>query len=152
MEAVVDANVFIRGEKFPGFDQFYVAQEVMEELESQRARTDFDLREVEVRQPSEEAVRRVEEKSEEINAHTSETDEKLLGLALELDAVLVTDDKGLQNLASHLDVSFESYLGDEIEGKRSWKRLCGNCSSKFEGEKCSRCGSTRVQRKPDRRS
>ncbi|MFB6213752.1 MAG: DNA-binding protein [Candidatus Nanohaloarchaea archaeon] len=147
MRAVVDANVFMRGPG-PGYDSYLTVPEVMEELESGSSRLSFDTSSVEVREPSTDSIETVEQKSGEINAETSETDERLLALALELDEVIVTDDLGLQNLAAHLGVEFESYLGDEIEERRAWTLVCANCGREVDGEKCSACGSTGVERKP----
>lgn len=148
MPAVVDANVFMRGSGITGYDRLYTVPEVMEELESDTSRIGFDTTDVEVRDPSEDTVSKVHQKSDEINSATSTADERLLALALELGATLVTDDKGLQNLAAHLEVEFESYMGDEIDEKRAWKKVCRNCGSEVSGDTCSKCGSTRVERKP----
>lgn len=148
MPAVVDANVFIRGKTNLEFDELYTVPSVEEELESAGARTSFEVRDVQVKEPSTESLERVREKSEEINSPTSEADEALLALALDTGAVLVTDDMALQNLALHLDVEFQSYMGEEAEEKRSWIKVCGNCSTEVSGDECPRCGSTRFQRKP----
>lgn len=152
MPAVVDANVFMRGKANLEFDSFYTVPAVMEELESTSSRLSFDTSEVEVQKPPKEALERVREKSDEVNSETSDADEQLLALALDLGATLVTDDLGLQNLALHLGADFQAYMGEEVEQERTWKRVCENCGAEVSGDKCSRCGSTQVRRKPDRYS
>jgi UPF0271 protein len=147
MAAVLDANVFMRGKGVNRSD-CYTTPSVMEEMESSSSRLSFDTSDVHVQEPSRDGLEKVEQKSREINAETSGEDERLLALALDLDATIITDDLGLQNLASHLGVEFEAYMGEEIGEQREWKRVCANCGSKVSGEKCSRCGSTRVERKP----
>lgn len=149
MDAVLDANVFIRMESLSGFDAVYTVPAVREELESRAAELGWKASGVEVVEPSAEAVERVEGKAEEVGAETSDTDQSLLALALDLDATLVTDDKGLQNLALHLDQDFQAYMGDEVEEERSWTRVCANCGEEVPGRKCPSCGSTTVRRKPD---
>lgn len=150
MAAVLDANVFMRGNANLGFDNYYTVPSVVEELESSDARTSFDTEDVKVLEPPEMNLKRVREKSEEINSPTSSADEELLALALDREVVLVTDDKPLQNLALHLDADFQSYMGEKVEEKRVWNIVCENCGKEVSGDGCSRCGSTRTRRKPDR--
>ncbi len=150
--AVLDANVFIRGRSNLEFDEFYTVPEVVEELESSKSRLNFDVRDVKVESPSREVLDDVRERSSAVGAATSDTDERLLALAIDLDMVLVTDDMDLQNLAMHLDADFQSYMGEEVEEKLSWVKVCDNCGSQVEGSKCPRCGSTRFRRKLDRYS
>lgn len=147
MPPVVDANVFMRGRKRP-FDSAYTVPEVMKELKSDEARFNFDLEEISVLEPEEEYVKQVGRKSDDINSPTSDTDEELLALALQLDEKLITDDKALQNLALHLDVGFDSFIQDRIKEKRRWKKRCSNCGAEFEEGKCSVCGSTDFSLKP----
>lgn len=147
MAAVLDANVFMRGKGVSRSD-CYTTPSVMEELESSSSKLSFDTSDVHVREPSCDSLERVKQKSSEIESPTSGEDERLLALALDLGAAIVTDDLGLQNLASHLGVDFEAYMGDEIGEQRSWKHVCGNCGGEVSGEKCSKCGSSRVERKP----
>lgn len=150
--AVLDANVFIRGKASLGFDELYTVPEVADELESSGSKMNFKVKDVEIRSPSKESLERVESKSSKVGAATSEADEMLLALAMDLDAVLVTDDMDLQNLALHLDADFESYMGDEVDRKLSWKRVCENCGAETDSGSCPRCGSTRFRRKLDQYS
>lgn len=145
MPAVVDANVFMRGKASLDFSEFYTTPGVMEELESSGAKLRFDTSEVDVREPPEESLGKVREKAGEINSPTSDADESLLALALDLDATLVTDDLALQNLALHLGSDFRAYMGGEVGEKRCWERVCENCGAGVEGGKCPRCGSSQVR-------
>lgn len=141
---VADANVFIRGRRTP-FDSALTVPEVMEELESDEAQRKFDFADISVREPSEDVLSKIKEKSDELNSPTSEVDEKLLALALETGQTLVTDDKALQNLSLHLGVSFESYMTDRIEKKKHWEEYCPNCGREVEGH-CDRCGRETTRR------
>lgn len=150
--AVLDANVFIRGKASLGFDELYTVPEVESELESRGSRMNLQVKDIEVRSPSKEVLERVKAKSSEVGATTSAADERLLALAIDLEAVLVTDDMDLQNLALHMDADFESYMGDEVKEMRSWKRVCENCGAATDSGSCPRCGSTQFRRKLDQYS
>ncbi len=146
---VADTNVFIHGRKRP-FSSALTVPEVLEELKSSEARLSFDLSDIEVAEPSDDAVDTVKAKSNEIDSPTSDVDEKLLALALEKGEELFTDDKALQNLALHLGIEFNSFLSDGVEEKVKWRTVCENCGEEVEGDRCPRCGSTLLRRKRDR--
>jgi len=152
MTAVIDANIFMRGKASLDFDDLLTSPSVIEELESSSSRLKLSVTDVDVVEPSAESIEKVGEKSEEINSPTSKADEELLALALDRGAVLVTDDMALQNLASIIDVEFESYIGEKIDSEFRWRVVCDNCGNERLGEKCGRCGSTRKQRKRDQYS
>lgn len=152
MKPVVDANVLIHGRTNYRFDEAYTIAEVLEELKSSEARLKADSIELDVEEPSPEALEKVHEKSDEINSGTSNVDEKLLALAMTLDTTLVTDDHALQNLALALDVDFKGFLSDEITEQREWKIVCANCGAEIESTPCPRCGSDQTRKKLDSRS
>ncbi len=145
MEAVVDANVFLHGRGNYGFSKAYLVPEVAEEVKSSKGRNNLEKIDYEVRIPSEEALEKVKDKSEDINSETSEPDEKLLALAMDLDKKLVTDDIPLQNLALHMNQDFEGYFEDKLDNKYRKEVVCKNCGSSVSGESCSSCGSTRLR-------
>lgn len=141
---VVDANVIIHGRGLN--EKLVTVPEVMEELKSSEAKTSLTSFNVETRACSEENLEKAREKSQEINSKTSEVDEKLLALALDLQEPLITDDKGLQNLALHLDADVEGFMDPVTDTKLSWKMVCPQC-----GKSECKCGATRI-RKLDQRS
>lgn len=152
MKPVVDANVLIHGRANYRFSEAFTVPEVLEELKSSESRLKADSIHIDVEEPSQEALKTVREKSREILSETSDTDEKLLALAITLDTTLVTDDQALQNLALGLDVEFEGFLADEIDEFRTWKIVCENCGTEVSSSPCPRCGSTQTRRKLDSRS
>lgn len=142
MEAVVDANVLIHGTGSFPFDKAFLVQEVVDELESDGSRNVLGNLDYEVKEPGEEAVEKVEEKSEEINSPTSEADERLLALAVYLEKELVTDDKPLQNLALHLEHEFSGFLDPETDEKFRWEKRCDNCGEEVSSGPCPKCGGS----------
>jgi len=137
---VVDANVIIHGR---GLNEKLVSiPEVIDELKSQQAKTGLNSFNVETRICSEENLEKVQEKSESINSETSEVDEKVLALALDLNEVLITDDKGLQNLAHHIGVDVEGFMDPVTDKVMSWKMVCPSCGSE---DSCS-CGVSQIRK------
>ncbi|MFB6162046.1 MAG: NOB1 family endonuclease [Halococcoides sp.] len=78
----------------------------------------------------------------------SETDRRVLAAALELDAVVVTDDYAIQNVAEALDLGVESVARDDIDEQREWIYQCQGCGREFEDDhdRCPICG-TELERK-----
>lgn len=149
MRPVIDANVLIHGRRNYSFDRAITAPEVMEELESEDSKLTAQTLDLQVRKPTQESLDIVEEKVKEIFAKVSEADKSLVALALEQETTLITDDKDLQNLASHLNVEFEAYMGDKIEKELKWKKTCSNCGREISEAPCSHCGSTQTRRRLD---
>lgn len=147
-ELVLDANTLMRGRGNLPKGKYITTPEVAEELKSQHSQNIFDNRDIGVKSPSKESREKVGELAERIESPTSEEDNSIVALALERNAVVVSDDRGVQNLCLWLDVDFQGFMQDEIEEKREWERVCVDCGSAVSGEKCSTCGSSNIERKP----
>ena len=147
MEPVIDANVVIHGRNRQDFRKVYTVPEVFEEMKSGMAKRRVDNLEIQAEEPSQESLKKVREKSYEINSPTSETDEKLVALAETLGRTLVSDDKAVQNLAKHLDIDFEGYMEDEIEKTLEWEFVCENCGTEVSSPPCPSCGHRKVRRR-----
>lgn len=147
MKPVIDANVVIHGRNRQEFETVYTVPEVLEEMESSEARRKIDNKNLKIEDPEEDALEKVREKSDEINSPTSDTDERVVALALSLEKAVVSDDKAVQNLASHLDLDFHGYMEEEIEKELEWKLVCSNCGASVTGSRCPRCGGSEVRRK-----
>ncbi|CAJ53177.1 NOB1 family endonuclease [Haloquadratum walsbyi] len=80
----------------------------------------------------------------------SDTDVRLLATAFELDAVLVTDDYAMQNVADHVDVTVNIIARDGIKEARNWIYQCQGCGREFEEnrERCPICGSELARKNP----
>lgn len=149
MRPIIDANVLMHGRRNYNFNKAYTVPQVKNELKSSESQLKAETLDLQVREPSQYSLEKVEDKKEEIYAKVSEADMALAALALDKNEKLITDDKDLQNLASHLNVEFEAFMGDEIEDELEWIRVCGNCGKDISNPSCPRCGSDQVQRKLD---
>ena len=96
-----------------------------------------------------ERVRRAAERSGDLGV-LSTTDVRLLAAALELGAVLVTDDYAIQNVAEKLDVGVEFIARDGIEEERDWRFQCQGCGREFDDsrDRCPICGSDLTRKNP----
>jgi len=104
------------------------------------------------------SVEQVEEKLGEIGGKLSTADVRLVALALDLAGrglkpVLVTDDYGLQNMASVLNLEFKSVVTPGIKSVFSWRGVCPACGKNWDGdvERCPDCGTPlrkEVSRRP----
>lgn len=144
---VVDANVIIHGRSEAEFKKALTIPEVIKELESTGASTRGELMDLKTVSPSKKIVEKVNDKAEEINSSTSDTDNKLLALAIEKDQALVTDDKELQNLGLHLEADIEGFLDEPTDQKMTWVLKCSNCGREVKKPPCPLCGSHQVQKK-----
>jgi len=160
---VADAAVFIAGAEA---EEIVTVREVIEELLSRDARLRAEVAlssgRLRLLEPSEAHIsraRRAAEKSGDA-ARLSETDLKLLALALELaergeEVVIASDDYSVQNLASVLGLRFMPVAEAGIRRRFGWRRVCTGCGRVYPPEhsgECSFCGSAiRLRRKKGRR-
>ena len=101
--------------------------------------------------PSDEAVRRVRNAAEETGDASvlSETDVRLVALAHEEQATLVTDDYAMQNVASRLGVETRGAGKEEIEEQRDWRYQCAGCGRVYDEKKrCEVCGAETTRKNP----
>jgi len=130
-------------------------REIVEEAKSLEVRSQIETallsKKIEIRQPSRESLRRVEKAMKESGDKISRGDLHLLALALDLkgDAVLLTDDYALQNLAARLDIACRRIRTPGIKEVFVWESVCPGCGRRFQAfeQKCSVCG-LKLERKP----
>ncbi len=161
MMVVADAAVFIAGVEGA---EFVTVREVIEELRSTDARLRAEvalssgkLRVLEASEPWVSRVRRAAAESGDA-ARLSETDIKLLALALELaereEVVVMSDDYSVQNLASLLGLRFMPVAEAGIKRRFGWRKVCTGCGRVYPPEhrgECTFCGSeVRLRRKKGR--
>jgi UPF0271 protein len=104
-----------------------------------------------VETPSEESVTAVYEAARETGDASvlSDVDARLVALAYEEDATLVTDDYAMQNVASRLGVETRGAGKDEIQEERDWRYQCAGCGRVYDDPgRCRVCGSETTRKNP----
>lgn len=149
---VLDSSAFITGYEPTG--PTATVPSVRDELEDS-SQYRFDAMEgsgMRIEIPGEDSRERVRRAARESGDETelSETDLYLVAAALELDAVLVTDDYAMQNVAERLGVDVEEISQEGIEEEREWLYQCQGCGRVYdENQVCPVCGSETTRKNPD---
>jgi UPF0271 protein len=144
MKKVLDTSAFFSGSECHG--ELYTTRSVVSELKDISSKIRFDLfREagLELLDPDPHALTRAREASVSAGEQESlsETDIDVLALALQLDAVVVTDDYALQNVARHLGLVAVPLRQKGTAGLR-WKYRCTGCGKYCTGPgDCPVCGA-----------
>jgi len=144
MKAILDSSVFFSDFLVNG--ELYTTPSVCDELIDIRSRGKFEtfsaegLHVVSPGAESKESVIKAAKKTRDSTV-ISDTDCDILALALELEAVIYTDDFAIQNVAGVLGV--QTIPINQRKAKRiHWKYRCSGCGRYFnhDGE-CLICGS-----------
>ena len=144
---VIDTSVILLRKAV--YEDMVTVPEVLEEVRDESSRLYLEVIDLRVEEAREEFVERVRRAAEATGDvyKLSETDMKLIAKALELGAVIVTDDYAIQNVAKKLGLRFEEIIQRGIEKEFKWIRVCRGCGRKTRYEICEVCGSeTRLKR------
>jgi len=158
---VLDTSCVINGYSSRSRNQ-YTVPEVVNEAKSLIASASvgafIDTGSLKVWDASESSIEVVEKGLERIGGRLSDTDIRVIALALDLrerglEPVILTDDYGLQNMADVLDLEFSSIMTDGIRSVYHWRKICPACGRECGREKvfCPVCGSrlkTTIVEKP----
>ena len=148
IKLVLDTIAFIAGMSMEG--ECYTVNEVLEELKSEDAKLKASLAlsqgDLKVREPDDKYINEVIKASKKTGdiLNLSQTDIKLLALAMELKGIIITDDYDMQNLAKVLEIEYKQVAELGIRKIFQWKNICKGCGKIFPLEykgRCDVCGS-----------
>jgi endoribonuclease Nob1 len=144
MRCVLDTSFFFYNLTVDG--ELYTTQSVIDELKDLRSKSRFDVlcaQGLTLAVPLVENTEKVKAASKKSGdaGIISDTDCDILALALDLEAVLWTDDFAIQNVASILGVQTAPII--QRKAKRiHWKYRCSGCGRYFDHDgECLICGS-----------
>lgn len=129
--------------------------EVLEEARDLCSRLELETAvlagKVKVGEPSPDSLAKVRAKAKQTGDVVSQTDIRLLALALDLksdNAELVTDDYAIQNIASSLGIPYSRVAMPGIKEVLRWEAVCPGCGRRYppSATKCPACGSELVRR------
>jgi len=146
VKLVLDTSALFSMQDLPTDGEAFTTPGVLKELErfgDKRAELWGDL--LRVSEPTSPSLKKVREAASRTGDSTrlSPTDAEVLALALELEAVVLTDDYSLQNLATYLGVPYRPVGLKGIKDLRKWRWRCVGCGKIFDKEMpdCPICGS-----------
>lgn len=155
MKRVLDASAFLTGRPFSG--DLFTVPEVLPEVRRHGLTPPLEAlldNQVTILAPSSEARTRVAAAARSTGdaPRLSPTDVALLALALDLGAILVTDDYSIQNVAHSLSLQYEGVLEPGIREQWTWTYRCSGCGKKWtEWRKdCPTCGAPLRTARPRR--
>ncbi len=154
---VLDTSALVGGLVLTGRGEFFTIDEVLNEakglLTKSRLEAGLLSGTVKILSPSESSLEKVKEICVRTCNVISETDAKLLALALDLEATLVTDDYALQNVAAIMGVSIRPITTEGIKEVREWEKFCPSCGRVYERKSkvCEVCGHVLSKRVKKRR-
>jgi|TARA_Y100000034_G_scaffold89158_1_gene107197 UPF0271 protein len=140
---IIDASAVINdfSTKYSDY-RLVTTTKVVKELKSRGA-----IEDLEERIPKPDLIKFVSDIDKDLSDKTSEADKELLALALEFRAPVVTDDYGIQNIATKLGVEFIPVLEEGITKVIEWEYYCSGCRRKAgKSGVCKVCGG-RIKRR-----
>jgi UPF0271 protein len=151
---VIDTNCILAGFQFDGTKTYFTSPLALDEIERGKKREELDdLVErgvLVVKPPSLDSIERINVGAQEtgdIN-RLSRADMELLALANDMEAVIISDDYSIQNLASRLGIEYEKFGKASIRKEIDWTYRCKGCGRYYEKEQmdCPVCGSEVVMK------
>ncbi len=123
----------------------------VKDLESKNA-LDRYLPKLTVLDPDTKYIKIVKNKAEEMGERLSEADVKVIALALQLGATVLSDDYGVLNVATALGLEARSVRTKGIKGNIKWVNYCPFCREVYPPgvRTCPNCGTVLLRRPADK--
>ena len=156
LKLVLDSSAFIGG-FLPEEDEYFTVHEVIDEVEDDQSkeRLSYFLNsgKIKIKEPNVEIVEDVIKKSQATGDNLSLTDIKLIALAIELDSPILSEDYGIQNVSSVMNIKYKSIRESGIKKMINWEYYCMGCRKIYSKDKkiCQDCGSI-IKRRPKRKN
>jgi UPF0271 protein len=144
MRSILDTSFFFYDLTVDG--EMYTTQSVFDELKDLRSKSRFDVlcaKGLTLAVPLVENIEKVKDATKKSGdaGIISVTDCDILALALDLEAIIYTDDFAIQNVADILGVQITPIIQRRAKRIR-WKYRCSGCGRYFEHDgECLICGS-----------
>lgn len=152
---VVDTSSILAGFQFDGTKEYYISPLAANEIKRGQKKEELDglieRETLRVQAPSLQTMDRVTVGAQEtgdIN-RLSRADIEIIALALELNALVITDDYSIQNLAKRLSVPYHPFGKEAIREEFRWTYRCKGCGKFYDTSQpdCPICGSEVVMKR-----
>ncbi len=144
MKVVLDTSALIYLNDFREFDEMLTVQEVIEEAKDSVTAIKLSSIDVKILEPAAGIVEKIQQVARETGDidRLSKTDLKLIALAKQSNATIISDDRNVQNVAERMQIPYISIFNEKITKLITWKKYCSSCKKYFNsGRICERCGS-----------
>jgi len=144
---VLDSSAFFAMEDMSGDWDAYTSPGVLQELQRYNdGRAAYLEHKVKVSDPTSISLEKVAKAAKETGdaSRLSSVDREVLALAIDLEAVLLTDDYSMQNLAKHIGLPYRAVGLKPIQKKVVWSYRCTGCGKVIKEQQpdCPVCGSS----------
>lgn len=143
IKTVLDTSALIYLNDFRRFDEILTVQEVVDEAIDRITAIKLSTIDMKILEPEKASVEKIKEaarKTGDIDK-LSKTDLKILALADQQSATIVSDDHSIQNVAEFMQIPYISTFSDKITKLITWKKYCSACDKYFSsGRVCRHCG------------
>ncbi|KYC44985.1 MAG: Endoribonuclease Nob1 [Candidatus Methanofastidiosum methylothiophilum] len=152
LKLVLDSSALIGG-FLPEEDEYYTVSDVIDEVEDcqSKERLSYFLNsgKIKIKEPKKEIVDEVIKKTQKTGDQLSLTDIKIIALAVELDSPIISEDYGIQNVSSLINVKYKSIREPGIKKIINWEYYCMGCRKIYSNTRktCQDCGSI-IKRRP----
>jgi UPF0271 protein len=148
MKVVLDTSAIIYLNDFRSFDKIFTTQGVIREIKdkiSSLKLAGIDLKVVEPSIKKINQVKNVARKTGDLEK-LSQTDVEILALAKEMNAVIISDDRNIQNVAEKMNLKYISIFSKRISKLITWRKFCKICKKFYKkGRVCEICGSKLIR-------
>ncbi len=147
MKIVVDASAIFAGFTPDGSNEYITTTDTISEVKSRKFKETIERTLIlfQIKEPSEAFLERVIAESKQTGDfhQLSKNDLKLLALTLQEDALLLTNDLSMQNMAHALGLKYREFNSSGLRDFIIWKYRCIGCKRVFNNriEICPYCGS-----------
>lgn len=134
---MLDSTAFIEWSAVPK-GELFVPPKVAGEAKS--LESTIKIAGIQLKQPNGESVVKVKQQAAKTGDSLSPADADAVALAMDLKAILVSDDYAAQNVAAFLGIKFLPLSKPGIKKKVIWGRKCSQCGRWLVGDTCEICG------------
>lgn len=149
MKVVLDTSAIIYLNDFRKFEEMFTVEDVVKEIKDKISSLKLSSLKLKIVEPEKKFLDEIKKFARETGdwEELSETDKKVLAVALEKKLTIISDDRDIQNVAEKIGLKYISVFSGKIKDLVVWKKYCRNCKKYFDGNVCPVCGEKLIRKK-----